>query len=288
MRRKRIYRLTLEDESRLYDMWHVSMSRNKLVIIAITGFFIVLAFGVLVVMLTPLHTLLPGYMKKSERLQTQSTLIRLDSIRSAYEANEMFLNNMISLLDTDRIPNDSTKYSGRPLSEPIDSFIGPSGEEREFVKMMEDREKYNISVLAPAAADGLIFSFPVPDGVVSESTRQEMYADIYVPSGSPVMSVSDGVVIDMHYSDPARSFVVVVQHRKGFMSKYIGILNPICHSGQRVIAGDVLSLMSNKSSVIRMELWRNGDCLVPVQYIGWRNAPDPKYTESESPLSISL
>ena len=83
------YRLKIEDESRLETLGEWSLSRRRIA----AG-----ALSVLIVMLTPLKSLVPGYYRSSDRASTEEMLLRLDSIRSSYERNQAYMTNLLGVI----------------------------------------------------------------------------------------------------------------------------------------------------------------------------------------------
>ena len=98
MKRRPRYKISIEDESRLETKAAFSASPLRWLFLGGVAVLSIMVLGVFVVFLSPLRMLLPGYLKESERAETEMQLLRLDSIRMAYEANASFLNNMIRVI----------------------------------------------------------------------------------------------------------------------------------------------------------------------------------------------
>lgn len=92
---------------------------------------------------------MPGFITDSERSQVISSLARLDTLGLVMASNQAYLDNVVTLMDTDREPRDSVRASERIAPLPLDSLKTASPAERRFVAMMEEREKYNLNVLSP-------------------------------------------------------------------------------------------------------------------------------------------
>ena len=84
MRRHPKYRIRIEDESRRENLADISLSPLSLLAAAGAALLILIIIGGAIVMVTPLRTLLPGYMKQSERSATEDNIMRLDSILGIY------------------------------------------------------------------------------------------------------------------------------------------------------------------------------------------------------------
>ena len=76
--------------------------------------------------------------------------MRLDSLQQAYEANNAYLSNIIAVMNpttrpTRTLPDSAVSQIDTPFSP--DSLFPTSVEERNFLSMMREQEKYNISVI---------------------------------------------------------------------------------------------------------------------------------------------
>lgn len=262
--------LSLSDMSRLEKLgeWHISPFRFAVACGLLLLFSILMVW--LLMALTPLHNLLPRYSHKSQTAANRETVMRLDSLQAAYEQNEAYLNNIASVLMTDRIPSDSAMASQRttnPLTP--DSLIPASPEEQKFVRGMQEKERFNVDVMAPLAAENMILLSPCDEGRFEESSRGSVLGVIYTPIGSNIRSIADGTVISSDFHNGV--FSMIIQHPKGFISKYSGLASPLVNSGEKVIAGQAISLApaprAKKPPQILLQLWHNGDPLIPYEYL---------------------
>ena len=130
-------------------MADISLSPLSLLAAAGAALLILIIIGGAIVMVTPLRTLLPGYMKQSERSATEDNIMRLDSILGIYEQNQNYLDNILLAFDTDRKPiADSLIMTANLREMSPDSLLPPSPLERKFVNTMEDC---------------MIITYPLPD-----------------------------------------------------------------------------------------------------------------------------
>ena len=271
-RRLKKIRIRIDDEAHLQSMADTSLSRLGLAGVVIAVFILAVVVAGTVIMLTPLRTLLPGYMKEDQRSATIETLLRLDSLKAAYETNDRFLRNYLQVTDINRIPSDSASLAADSLSLSSDSLLPPSRSERNFVDMMEEREKFNISVLAPLAADGMMFSSVSDAAVFSSSSKESTDAEILLAGDNPVQAIADGCVLAVFHSPAEHGYVVVVQHSRGFASRYAGLGIPIVALGDIVSAGQILASAPSPDRFgkrsLHLRLWHNTLPVVPYKYIG--------------------
>lgn len=219
---------------------------------------------------TPLRTLLPGYMKESQRSATEEGLMRLDSLQAAYDANQAYIDNFMRVVDTDRNPADSASTSAPETRLTTDSLTGPSEEEQRFVSAMEERERYNISVLAPLAADGIMFVPVNETAIFTKETHNSDAAEILLPGEGGISAVADGSIVAVYYSHADRGYVLVAQHGRGFLSSYTHVGAPLVDVGDEVNAGQVIAMSPNPDSKgkrrITLRMWHNGLPIHPYDY----------------------
>ena len=92
-----------------------------------------------------------------------------------------------------------------------------SQEEIEFIKMMQEREKYNTSILAPLVAEGMIFTTPSAGSIIEEKSINQNSAKVIIPRGNVIRSVTEGTIIDLHYDIIDSSYTIIIQHQNGFL-----------------------------------------------------------------------
>lgn len=267
MRFNRQYSISLSDMSRLERLAEVRRPLWVIIVWCLLGAMAAIFLAGAIIFITPLKALLPGYMGEDQRKSTVEALIRLDSLRTAYEARQQWLDNVINVLDTDREPSDSLRLVVNANPMTTDSLIGPSKEESRFVAQMQRREKFNISILAPLAAEGLRFSTPAPGAIFTDRDRTTRRARVAVGRSATLGAVADGIVIDVQYSPAEGGYSVIVQHSKGFLSRIGRVGRPLVRAGEKVDAGQavgvVLDATGHQTALITLEIWRNGQALAP-------------------------
>lgn len=272
MKPRRILKISLTDEARLQTLASLTLTPVKMAAIVAGIFLAAVIVGYLVVLLTPLKTLIPGYFRESQRAASEQALLRVDSIREAYQRNEAYVTNLRRILDTDRQAMEPQAVSaGVSPAIAADSLLPASPRETAFVRMMQEREKFNVSVVAPMAAEGMLF-YPVTDeGIISAASRESRRACVLLPAGGSVMAVADGVVIAVYPDRSGSGYTMLLQHDNGFVSRYAGLGTPLFAESETVPGGQVLCLSpagrSGSPSEVTVELWHDGISLKPYSYI---------------------
>lgn len=271
MKARRRYRIAIEDESRLRQVASVSVSPLMLWIGGFAAAILLVTVTAVIIIATPIRTLMPGYLKKGERTEAKEGLLRIDSIRDAYRVNNMYLSNILTLLDTDRTPTDSLLMETKPNELPPDSLLPASPREIEFITRMKDREQYNVSIVAPLAADQLRM-FPVAAGAtIAEQSASSTKPRIITPKGSPVCAAADGRVLAIQNPAPEGGCAVIIQHDSGFASRYSHLGTPTVSPGAHVEGGSVIAHAPMGGAVgpgfFFMELWYDGNPLEPGRFL---------------------
>lgn len=284
------YRITIEDESRLRRIVSVSARPLTVWISALAAAVAVTSLAVLIIMATPLKTLLPGYLKHGERTAAEKGLLRIDSISDVHRINSQYLANIITVFDTDRTPSDSVSTATTPNELPPDSLLPASPREREFISEIKEREKYNVAVLAPIAGEQLRI-YPVSNGaVLSEQTLNNTKARILTSKGSPVCALTDGRILAVESNAAEGGTSIVMQHDNGFATRYSHLGTPSVVRGQHVEGGAVIAHGASGGAVAPgyffLEMWYDGTPIQPGKYLQG-NSPgstDEPYTLSGRPM----
>ena len=140
--------------------------------------------------------------------------------------------------------------------------------ERQFVRSYEEEERFNLSVLSPIAAEGMIFTSPVTSSTSIEPMPSQS-PGVRIKGGSnlPVAAVYRGSVIAVN-PQPDGTTSVILQHPNDFISIYSGLDDVFVGKGKKVAAGQRIGHSQGKTPVV-FELWHNGTALNPEDYISF-------------------
>lgn len=271
MAKLRRYKIRIEDESHLRDVCSLRLTLPGLAAVSLCALAGALGIAGAVIAFTPMRTMLPGYLRESERADTEEGLLRLDSLLDAYNANQAYIDNVLRLTDAAHEPHDSAGMSREDVPLPGDTLKGPSAAESRFVSQMEERERFNISVLAPLAADGIIFSPAATEAVFEGESRDSDEPQLLLTAESGIMAPADGGVVALYHSASERGWVIVMQHARGFLSSCIGTGTPLVGVGDNVYAGQAIALAPTPDGkgrrVMRVRMWHNGLPVAPAEYL---------------------
>lgn len=278
------YKITIEDESRLQTIASWRLTPLKIVGLAVPALLLMLVIGYLFVLLTPAKNLIPGYFRASERAATEQALLRADSLMDNWRRNEIYLENLKQVFDIERIPTDSINASRNTETFSPDSLLPASAEEVRFAKMIQEREKFNVTVKASLSAEGMLF-YPISDeGVVTLESRDKYAANIILPKDGAIMALADGSVLARYFDAASGGYSLILQHDNGFVSRYSGLGSLLVGQSDIVTGGQILSkaplASSGHPAGITVELWHNGNALKPYDYITTKRAYLPDGTDA--------
>ena len=262
----------MEDESSLEKKINISSQWPWLVLLLIGLTVIAGAFGMFILASTPMKNYLPGYLKDDERTATEEQHLRLDSLVRVYEVNEAYINGILNALNPPENLQETSRSGHKPTPLSLDSLMPVSEVEKNFMERISERNKYNITYASPTAAQSLMF-VPVNNaGVISEESKDKLQAEYILPVGSQVSAIAEGKVIAVASSPRASGgYELIIQHPKGFLSKSSRLTNLLVRPGDRVIGGQIIAASTQrpgmKSNQMILELWRDGEQLVPAQFI---------------------
>lgn len=272
------YRFTILNENKKEENAHRFSIRPLSVLMTLFFLFILVVVVLyLIVVYTPVGTLIPGYINKRTKEELISSNIRIDSITYEMAKQERYIANIKAILNGD-ITLDSIKNSPQHItSDSID--IESSELEREFVKEWEERESYNLTSQAtnvneiqslnlfrPAQGE-IIRAFDISNG--------HFGVDIAEVPGESIRAVHDGTVVmsDFTAND---GYTIVIQHRENMISVYRNCYRLMKEIGEKVTKGEAIGTFINRKAednrskrFLHFELWHRGKPLDPNIYIAF-------------------
>ncbi|MDD2961981.1 MAG: M23 family metallopeptidase [Muribaculaceae bacterium] len=263
---KRRYRLAFQSENTLNELWSVKLTRIKVTVVIIIIILSLVALISTIIVSTPLKTLLPGYLKSEQRNEYILNSLKLDSLEQEISSKALYFNNLHDILnDNIKASNINKSIDSIYNGTPTDSLLKPSAIEKEFIKQYDDEEKFNLSILAPLAAEGIVFACPI-DGTVKTTDNANNKDGIIIETkqNKEVASIYDGVIISVNESIN-NAIEIIIQHPNGFISKYYNISSCYIAKGDKVTAGQRIAII--KENNLGLEIWHDGSAVNPKEYI---------------------
>ena len=272
----RKYRLTIHNENKLENVLGFYISPLWVILSLFTSFMLVVGVLYLVVVMTPVGSMLPGFVDKGEKDKIVSNSLRVDSLMHEIEKQDAYLANIRAIMNGD-ITLDSLKNSPQPVSNKSFS-TETTALEAEFVKEWEERERYNLtSQAASVAALQEINLFRPTKGEIITSfdpSTGHYGVDIAEVAGENIVSIHDGIVVFSDYT-ANDGYTIALQHRENLISIYRNCYRLLKNVGDKVYGGEVIGTLSDGSGeasekekkFLHLELWHRSKPLDPNIYI---------------------
>ena len=267
------YRFTILNENKQEENAHrFSISPLSVLLSLVVSFMLVVVVLYMIVVYTPVGTLIPGYINKRTKEELINSNIRIDSLIYEVSKQDRYIANIKAIIN-----GDTTFDSIKELPQQIigDSISVESSElEREFTKEGEERERYNLTSQAtnvneiktlnlfrPAQGE-IIRTFDIIAGHYG--------VDIAEVPGESIRAVHDGTVVmsDFTAND---GYTIVIQHRENLISVYRNCYRLMKNIGDKVTKGEAIGTFSNRKAegakkdkrFLHIELWHRGKPLDP-------------------------
>ena len=140
----------LNENKKEEDMHRFSISPLSVLTTLFFLFMITVAVLYLIVVYTPVGSLIPGYINKRTKEELIKSNIRIDSITNEVMKQDRYIANIKAIIEGN-ITLDSLKSMPQEITS--DSFSVESSDlEKAFVKEWEERERYNLTSQATSIA----------------------------------------------------------------------------------------------------------------------------------------
>lgn len=259
------YRLDFIKENTFNRVWSLRMTRTRVMLVSCAVAAAGAALVWVIMAYTPLRYLLPGTLHGDLRNQYLETALRVDSLEQKARLNDAYLANIAAIL-SDEIPEDSAKTRAEKQLAITDSLLRASEAERAFLQKYEDEARFNLSVLSPIAAEGMVFSSPISATVeVSDLPGANVGLRLWAAKAAPVSAIYRGSVLGV-YSRPDGTSAVTIQHPNDFISIFDGLGDVFVDKGTKLVAGQRIG-HTTPGRATTFELWHKGNELNPRDYI---------------------
>ena len=257
------FRLEFIKENTLNVVWSVRMTPLRVwlacgVILAAVG-----ALIWLILSYTPMRRLIPGTLSGDLRARYIELALTVDSLEQKAASTDAYLTNLKTIM-AGEIQEEVAVQA--PTIIASDSLLAASEAERAFVQSYEEEERFNLSVLAPIAAEGMVFTTPANVAETRSVPGVGRAVELVVPRGGAVNSVYRGTVVSV-IPRPDGLSDITIQHPNDFLSIYTGVRDVFVDKGTRVVAGQRIAHAG--TAPLTFELWHKGTALDSREYISF-------------------
>lgn len=267
------YKVSIINENTLEEVAKLRISKLNGLWVILFASLIIFTISSLIIVFTPLHYYLPGYVNSELRAQIVNNSIQADSIITAMNKQILYVENMKKVM-SGNLSLDSININDTVTPAFIDSIIPVSAREYEFRKQYEESEKYNLTNVTISQNEllGLNFFSPTRGIVINKFSPETGHfgIDVTAMPESNIISVLDGTVIMTNYTAEF-GYSIAVQHTSNIVSIYKHCSRLLKETGDIVKGGEAIGLAVNDKNKnikhLHFELWHKGKAFNPDKYI---------------------
>ncbi|MFH6603076.1 M23 family metallopeptidase [Maribacter algicola] len=271
------YRLVILNESTFEEK--ISFKLSRLNVFVTGSLFIIGLIGLttLLIAFTPLREYIPGYSSTELKRQATELTYKTDSLVRSLDYTNRYLDNIRMVLRGEvenTVVNRDSLFEQYKL-DPSTVDLTPIKEDSLLRAEVALEDKYNLFE-RNSEKIGIVF-FPPITGMVTQqydSDSKHYAVDVVAPKNAPVKAVANGVVIFSEWTADT-GYVLIIEHKEGFLSayKHNGSLNK--KQGDLVKAGEVIASVGNTGELttgphLHFELWDNGTPVNPLDFIDFK------------------
>lgn len=274
-KRKFKYNLILLNESTLEEVFRIKTS--KLTFSLALGIFTLISFTLLsvIIFVTPLKHMLPGYADVSVREDVLIEAQRIDSLENLTQNNErqlLIIKNIIA----DNIKLDSiTTIDSTDIEKWNNLPLIAGSTEAAFVKQYEEENAFNVNGYDnynKIQKQTIVFIAPAVGTINKrfEPNNDNYGITILCPANTPILAPQNGHILLTNYH-PTQGYTIAIQHPDGYISIFHQLSEKLCNTGAEVKVGEAIAFVGSKNdkqeTSIQYELWHNGVAINPEDLI---------------------
>lgn len=267
------YKVSIINENTLEEVAKLRISKLNGLWVILLASLIIFTVSSLIIIFTPLHYYLPGYVNSELRSQIVNNSIQADSIIKAMDKQMVYIENIKKVM-SGNLSIDSINVNDTVTPAYNDSIIPVSEREMEFRKQYEESEKYNLTNVTISQNEllGLNFFTPTRGIVINKFSPETGHfgIDVTAMPESNIISVLDGTVIMTNYTVEF-GYSIMVQHTNNIVSIYKHCSRLLKETGDVVKGGEAIGLTVNDKNKnikhLHFELWHKGKAINPDKYI---------------------
>ena len=284
------YRLTIMNPETFEEIGNYKLSLMS-VYTAISSAVVFLTILVVsLVVLTPLKRYIPGYGDASQLSELVKLSEKIDDLEGQVKATQTYTDDFRKLLTQDvETVKEAPKEN---VSKIPDSLLDVGTIEEE--KQLRDQYEKNKGVASIAAnpaqniakpvnfsakeiaLEQMYFTAPISGEIIRgvKINEQHYGVDVIAPKNTPIKAAMDGNVIFSDFTVETGNSITL-QHANGVVTSYKHCASLLKKQGGFVKAGEAIAIIGNTGTLtngphLHFELWHNGKCANPMDYISFR------------------
>lgn len=282
-RLKDTYRLTIMNPETFEEVGSYNLSLMSVYTLISSLFVLFGGIVVALIVFTPLKSYIPGYSTSGNEL---ALLDKVDDIEDEVKANQTYITYFRKLLTDDvETPKEAPKENVNQMADSLldvpmnqaESKLRENYEQNAGVSSIinDNRPRAATTSTREVALEQLYFVPPI-DGQINRGLKpneNHFGIDIVAPTNTPIKAALDGYVIAADYSAETGN-TIIVQHQHGVSTCYKHCSSLLKKQGQFVRGGEAIAVIGNTGTLtsgphLHFELWQNGKCVNPTEYISF-------------------
>lgn len=273
------FRVTVQREETFEEVRTYSVNLANVAALIVSACVVTALLTYLLIAITPLRTLLPGFGRINERSELVELNRELRELQEQVDAQEAYTANVQRIL-----VGDVSQYDEAAVAEAVPNFPDSS---LRVDRIPEDEQlRQDVARARTRYADGpnsagvpldqLQLTPPLLGAVSSRFDPQDRHfgIDVVAPAESPVKATLDGYVVEASWTAQTGN-VIAVQHANELISFYKHNSRLLKRRGERVRAGEAIAIVGNTGTRtdgphLHFELWYRGQPLDPVGLIAFQ------------------
>jgi len=279
-RLKRHYRLVILNEDTLEEK--ASFKLRPLNVFVTVGLTIILLIVLTTILIafTGLREYIPGYSDVRMKRQMYSLMLKADSMQTALNTRERYLENIKNIVSGDVSPDSKEKKPPQSQLSKFDTIksLKKSSEDSLLRNEIETKDIYSLGITPNEASTGIssfLFFPPIKGTVTSRynATAKHYGIDIVGKPNEAIKTTLDGTVLLANFTSET-GWVIGIQHSNNLFSLYKHNSALLKKAGDYVKAGEVIAIIGNSGELtsgshLHFELWYNGSAIDPQKYISF-------------------
>ncbi|MGB0427600.1 MAG: M23 family metallopeptidase [Flavobacteriales bacterium] len=248
-------------------------ARNVTFIILGYSFFIAL-LSFLVLSLTPLKELLPGYPDQEISIQHIENQNTIEELKRKNQLNRQYLNAISSILNGEITAIQELNIDEQVFQKPSIGGLDATENELEFRSDIEQEDALNVQKHIDHKTN-LNFYKPIEGLVTDRFNPQANHfgVDIVSTQDEPIKAIQTGTVLYAGWTSED-GYVVVIQHAENVTSIYKNNSSVLKRVGDPVLVGEVIAVVGRSSlrhqgEHLHLEIWKNGYAVDPEKVINF-------------------
>lgn len=261
------YRLSIMNEDTLTEQWYLRISWLGAVVVGMVLFLLTLALLSVLIIFTPIRTILPGY---TEDIRQQLVVAneKVDSLSTSMEVQRQYL-GVIQQVLAGEIKSDTVQsLDSMQLIMREELLMAKSQATEEFIAQYESAGHDNLQLFEVQESAPALSMFRPVHGVVTTSFADdaEHAITIQTPKNENVTAVLAGAIVHIRQQEDG-TYMIIGQHAQ-YIAIYYGLGRVLRQTGDYVQAGATLGIVSDEVP-FRFELWENGKVIDPESVIAF-------------------